>query len=171
MRVTVITLLKFYSLFLTCQFGVEKDDVLNWALGDHSRYCTLGDGTNFFEQLGHTPHLQPVCHFVAFCIAGSGKRSVSNCIPAGAFGQYGRLAKHMDVQIDGLVNQTELSEETAWANVGQFRHYGAACSSKLDWLVSEHNIYPIRRLKKGWLSGLAVFLAQTVSCFDSLYTK
>ena len=135
MRVTVITSLLFHSLFLTCQFGVEKDDALNWALGDHSRSCTLGDGTNFFEQLGHTPHLQPVCHFVAFFIAGSGKRSVSNCIPADAFGQYGRLAKHMDEQIDGLVNETESSEETAWANVGlNVFHAIATLVNAVAWL-------------------------------------
>ena len=48
----------------------------------------------------------------------------------------------------------------------QLWHHGAACSSKFDWLVSEHNIYPSWRLKKGWLSGLAVCPAQTVSCFD-----
>ena len=137
MRYAIIKSFSFVIIhfFLRCQFGGEKDDGLNWALGFRSRYCTLGDGTNFFKQLGHTPPLQPVCHIVAFFIAGSGKRSISNCIPADVFGQYSQIAKQMDEQINRLVNETESNEETAWANVGlNVFHAIATIANAVLWL-------------------------------------
>ena len=96
----------------------NKDNALTWATEDATRYCVVGDGDKFFRQLGHIPHVQPICHIVAYFISGTGKRAVSNCIPSDAFGQFGKLAEQMDEQIDELVTETKTSEETSWANVG-----------------------------------------------------
>ena len=77
----------------------------------------LGDGSKFFEDLGHIKNVQPVCHLVAFFIPGSGKRGISSCVPARVLGQFGNLAIKMDKQIDDLIEETESVEETNWTNL------------------------------------------------------
>ena len=91
---------------------------MHWASKDPStRICTLGDGSKLFESLGHVRNVQPLCHLVVFFIPGTEKRGISTCVPERELSQYGQLAVKMDKQLNDLINETESTEETNWANL------------------------------------------------------